>query len=133
MKKIFILLCFNFMTSVVFANSIVLDNKTDYPSKDKLGKIAIQWAVSAKAVQEENKSILNGISINSSSLMMLTQKGKVELSSPDNARYFRLVVWSNDKQEPDLLTNWVDLIPNKTYVVNQGQLVPKALLSGAGC
>lgn len=133
MKKIFILLCLSFMNSVVFANSIVLDNKTNYPKKDTLGKIAIQWADSAKSVQKANKSILNGVTLNSNSLLMLTQKGKVELSSPNNARYFRLIVWSKDKKEPELLTNWVDIIPNKTYVVNQNQLVPRVLMSGSGC
>ena len=133
MKKLFILLCFSFMTSVVFANSIVLDNKTDYPKNDKFGKIAVEWAASAKAIEKANKNILNGKSINSNSLTMLTQKGRVELSSPNNAKYFRLVVWSNDKQEPGLLTNWVYITPNKTYVVNQKQLVPKVLLSGTGC
>ncbi|WED44598.1 hypothetical protein [Legionella cardiaca] len=133
MKKIFILLCSSFMTSAVFASSIVLDNKTNYPKKDTFGRIAIQWAVSAKAVQKANENILNGAILNSNSLMILTQKGKVELSSPNNARYFRLVVWSNDKKEPDLLTNWVDFIPNKTYVVHQNQLVPRMLMAGSGC
>ncbi|MBL7479585.1 hypothetical protein [Legionella bononiensis] len=133
MKKLFILLCFSFMTSFVFANSIVIDNKTDYPTNDKFGKIAVEWAASAKAIQKANKNILNGKSINPNSLTMLTQNGRVELSSPNNAKYFRLVVWSNDKQEPALLTNWVYISPNKTYVVNQKQLVPKVLLSGTGC
>lgn len=133
MKKIFVSLCLNFMTSLVLANSIVLDNKTNYPKKDKLGKIAVQWAVSAKTVQKANKNLLKGSTLNSSSLLMLTQTDKIKLTMPNNARYFRVVVWSSDKQEPDLLTNWVDIIPNKTYVVNQNQLIQRVLMAGAGC
>ena len=121
------------MSSVVLADNIMIDNKTNYPDKDKPGKIAVQWAVSAKATQKANRSILNGSALNSSSLMMLAQKGKIQLTSPQNARYFRVVVWSSDKPEPDLLTNWVDIVSNKNYVVNQNQLVPTVLMSGAGC
>ncbi|KTC91277.1 hypothetical protein OQJ15_14700 [Fluoribacter dumoffii] len=132
MKKIFFFLYLSLMTSLVFANSIVLDNKTNYP-KEKLGKIAVQWSVSAKAIQEANKNILNGTTLHSSSLTMLRQNDKIYLKSPKNARYFRIIVWLNDKQQPDLLTNWVDIIPDKTYVVNQNQLVPRALMVGAGC
>ena len=133
MKKIFVSLCLNLMTSLVLANTIILDNKTNYPKKDKLGKIAVQWAVSAKAVQKANKNILSGSTLNSNSLRTLTQKGRIQLKSPNNVQYFRVIVWSGDKQEPDLLTNWVVIIPNKTYVVNQNQLVQRALMAGAGC
>ncbi|KTD11818.1 hypothetical protein Lgra_1276 [Legionella gratiana] len=121
------------MTFVVFADGIVLDNKTYYPEKGKLGKIAVQWAVSVKEVQKENKGILHDSTLNSNSLTMLTQKGKIQLTSPKNARYFRLVVWSSGNHEPDLFTNWVDIISNKTYVVNQNQLVHKRLMAGSGC
>ncbi len=121
------------MASGVFGGNIVLENKTDYPEKDKLGKIAVQWAVSAKAIQKANKDILNHATLNSNSLMMISQKGKIQLTTPNDARYFRLVVWSNDNPEPDFLTNWVDIVPNKTYVVNQNQLVHRVLMAGAGC
>ena len=133
MKKILVFLCLSFMASIVLANSIMLENKTNYPEKGRLGKIAVQWATSAKAVQNANKSMLNGTALNSSSLMLLNQKGKIQLSSPNNARYFRVVVWSSDKQKPDLLTNWVDINPNKTYVVDQSQLVPIVFMAVAGC
>ncbi|KTC92258.1 hypothetical protein [Legionella cincinnatiensis] len=133
MKKILVYLCLNLMASGVFGSNIVLENKTDYPEKGKLGKIAVQWAVSAKAIQKANKSILNGSTFNSSSLVMLSQKGKIQLITPNDARYFRLVAWSNDNNEPEFLTNWVDIVPNKTYVVNQNQLVPRVLMAGAGC
>ncbi|KTD53564.1 hypothetical protein Lsan_3974 [Legionella santicrucis] len=133
MKKIFVYLGLYFMASGVFGGNIVLENKTDYPEKDKLGKIAVQWAVSAKAIQKANKDILNHATLNSNSLMMISQKGKIQLTTPNDARYFRLVVWSNDNPEPDFLTNWVDIVPNKTYVVNQNQLVHRVLMAGAGC
>lgn len=133
MKKILVYLCLNFMASTVFAGNIVLENKTNYPEKGKSGKIAVQWAVSAKAIQKANKSILNGSTFNLSSLVMLSQKGKIQLITPNDARYFRLVAWANDNKEPDFLTNWVDIVPNKTYVVNQNQLVPRVLMAGAGC
>lgn len=121
------------MTSGVFANSIMLDNKTNYPQKNKFGKIAVQWAVSVKEVQKANKSVLHDATLNTNSFMMLAQNGKIKLNSPNNARYFRVIVWSNDQEKPDLLTNWVDIIPNKTYVLNQNQLVPRVLMAGAGC
>ncbi|WP_115707715.1 hypothetical protein [Legionella sainthelensi] len=133
MKKILVYLYLSLMASGVLGGNIVLDNKTDYPEKGKLGKIAVQWAVSAKAIQNANKSILNRTTLDTNSLMMLAQKGRVQLTSPNHARYFRLVAWSNDNKEPDLLTNWVDIVPNKTYVVNQNQLVPRVLMAGAGC
>lgn len=133
MKKILVYLCLNLMTSGVFGGNIVLENKTDYPEKGKLGKIAVQWAVSAKAIQKANKSILNNATLDTGSLMILNQKGTIQLTSPNDARYFRLVAWSNDNNEPDLLTNWVDIVPNKAYVVSQNQLIPRVLMAGAGC
>lgn len=133
MKKIFIFLCLSYMTSSIFANSIMLDNKTNYPQKNQFGKIAVQWVASVKEVQKANQSMLNDATLNANSLMILAKKGKIKLISPNNARYFRVIAWSNDKEKPDLLTNWVDIIPNKTYVVNQNQLVPRILMSGAGC
>ncbi len=133
MKKILVYLCLLFMASVALADQIVLDNKTNYPEKDNPGTIAVQWVTSAKATQKANKTIINGLPLDSSSLIILSQKGQIPLTPPNHAHYFRLVVWSTGKQEPDLLTNWVDIIPNKTYIVNQDQLVPAILMSGAGC
>ena len=57
MKKIIIYLGLSFMTSMALANSIVLDNKTNYPKKEGSSKIAVQWAISAKAVQKANKEM----------------------------------------------------------------------------
>lgn len=133
MNKIFVYLCLCFMASAALADGIVLDNATNYPAKGTAGKIAVQWADSAEATQKANKTIINGSPLDLNSLMMLSQKGQIQLTPPNHAQYLRVVVWSTDKQEPDLLTNWVDIVPNKTYVVNQDQLVPAILMSGSGC
>ncbi|WP_231861986.1 hypothetical protein [Legionella hackeliae] len=83
--------------------------------------------------QKANKTILNSSSLDSNSLTMLSQKGQTQLTPPTHGRYFRIVVGSTNKQAPDLLTNWVDIVLNKTYLINQDQLVPAILMSGAGC
>ncbi|TAL60307.1 MAG: hypothetical protein EPN84_09735 [Legionella sp.] len=133
MKKILVYLCLSCVSLVAFADKIVLDNKTNYPDQSHPGKIAIQWATSVTDTQEANKIIIHGSKLDSSSLMLLSKKGSMQLTPPDHAHYFRLMVWSTGKQEPDLLTNWVDIIPNKIYTVNQDHLVPTVLISGAGC
>lgn len=121
------------MASAALADNIVLDNKTNYPEEMISGKIAVQWATSAEATQKANKAIMNGSRLDASSLMMLSQKGQTQLTPPKQAQYFRIVAWSTSKQEPDLLTNWVGIVPNKTYTVNQDQLVPAILMAGSGC
>lgn len=121
------------MASVAVADSIVLDNKTNYPVKDKPGKMAVQWAASVETTQKANKTIFKGSTLDLSSLAMISQKGQIQLSSPNYARYFRVVVWSTGKQKPDLLTNWVAIVSNKTFILNQDQLVPTVLMAGAGC
>ncbi|AHE67553.1 hypothetical protein [Legionella oakridgensis] len=133
MKKILIYICLYFVTSAALAYHIVLDNKTNYPTKDKPGKIAVQWAASVDTTQKANQAIMNGSELELSSLMTLSQTGPIQLTPPQHAQYFRIVVWSTDKQEPDLLTNWVNIVSNKTYVVNQDHLIPTVLISGAGC
>ncbi|PWY56005.1 hypothetical protein DGG96_08655 [Legionella qingyii] len=133
MNEISAYLCLYFMASTALATSIVLDNKTNYPEKSNPGKIAIQWAASAEAIQENNKTIMNGSKLDLRSMMTLSQKGQIQLNIPNHAHYFRVVVWSTGKKKPDLLTNWVDIVPNKTYILNQNQLASAILLSGAGC
>ncbi len=133
MNKILVYLCLAFMTSAVLANSIMLDNKTDYPEKAKQSKIAVQWADSAEAIQKANKIIINSSTLNLLSLNILPKKGQNQLTPPNHAQYFRVIVWSTNKQNPDLLTNWVNIIPNKIYVLSQDLLVPAILMSGTGC
>lgn len=132
MKKILVYLALSLMTSVALAD-IILDNKTKYPEKTKQSKIAIQWSESSEAIQKANRHIINGSILDVNSLKVLRLKGPIKLSPPTKAQYFRVVVWSNGKKSPDLLTNWVDVVPNKTYVITQDLLVPAVLLSGTGC
>ncbi|AWN74450.1 hypothetical protein LEAN103870_10090 [Legionella anisa] len=133
MNKISVYLYLYLTASTSFATQIVLDNKTDYPAKNNRGKIAVQWVTSAEAINESNKTIINGSKLDLSSLMILSQKGKIKLTLPNHANYFRVVVWSTGKKGPDLLTNWVDIVPDKTYIVNQDQLASAILMTGAGC
>ncbi len=110
-----------------FADNIVLENQT---SKSK---IMVQWASTAKEVDDDNKAILNGDKPNPSTLQLLTKTGKVNVSIPKNAEYFRVLAWSKDQEDPDLLTNWVDVVPNKTYTLQADHLVPLVLMAGTGC
>lgn len=133
MKKF--ILCFTLLcvAQAGFANSMVLDNATNYPLQAKNSKIAIQWAANVQDMQAENKAIIYGLDLNTQSLHLLNQSGKVNLDIPKNAQYFRILVWSKGKKEPDLLTNWVSIEHNKSYTINQEQLVPAVLVSGIGC
>ena len=93
----------------------------------------MQWVVSAKAIQKANENTVRDLALNPGSLMFINQKGATRLDIPNKARYFRLVVWTSYKKKPDLLTNWVNIVANKIYVVNQNQLITKALAAGSGC
>ncbi|MBL7481382.1 hypothetical protein [Legionella bononiensis] len=81
----------------------------------------------------ENKRVREGLKLNPDTLLVLTQMGKSNLAVPEHTEYFRVLVWSKGKGNPDCLTNWVDLIPNKTYTLIKDLLVPVALMSGTGC
>lgn len=116
-----------------FAENIVLENQTSYPLENQKSKIAIQWATSGKDVDEGNNALINGTKLNPDTLQVLTESGKVNLSIPEKAEYFRVLVWSKGEGEPDLLTNWVDIVPNKTYTLKKDHLVPAILMLGTGC
>jgi hypothetical protein len=121
-----------FLSTTCFAN-IVLENQTSHPIKNQKSKIAIQWATSAKEVDEANKAIIYGTSLNPATFQYLTQSGKTDVKTPEKAEYFRVLVWSKGEGEPDLLTNWVDIVPDKTYTLKPDYLVPSVLMSGTGC
>ncbi|MCC5016026.1 MULTISPECIES: hypothetical protein [unclassified Legionella] len=133
MKKIMTCFLSLIVASVGFATTIVFDNKTTFPLKDQKSRIAVQWATTAKEMQKENKALIYGLKLNSDSLQIISQTGKSELDLPKNASHFRILVWSKGVGEPDLLTNWVSVVPNKTYTLEKDQLVPAALMSGVGC
>lgn len=116
-----------------FAENIVLENQTSHPIIDQKSKMAIQWAASAREVDEENKALIYGLKLKPETLQVLTQSGKIDLSVPEKVEYFRVLVWSKGEGDPDLLTNWVDIVPNKTYTLETDHLVPAALMAGTGC
>lgn len=115
-----------------FADNLVLDNQTSYPAANEKSKIAVQWASTAKEVDESNKALLQGEVLHADKTQAL-KKGKVSLTIPQKAEYFRVLVWSKDEKAPDLHTNWVDVVPNKVYTLKKDQLVPIALMFGTGC
>src|SRR5690242_15956144 len=118
MKKILIALLF--FTVSAFAEQFVLDNQTSYPAKNQ--KIAIQWAQSAQEVDVSNKSLMHDADFTPDQLQVLKQKGKNTLTIPNNANYFRIVAWSNGEDSPDFTTNWIDVVPGKTYILKTDHL-----------
>lgn len=124
MKKI-MLFCLLLATATGFADNLVLENLSER------SKITIQWANSAREVEEANKALVYGPPLNQSTLQAITQPGKVTVNIPSKAQYFRVLTWVDNK--PDFLTNWIDIVPNKTYTLKADQLVPIALMSGTGC
>ncbi len=116
-----------------FAENLVLENQTPYPSKNQKSKIAVQWATSAKEVDEGNNALLHGLKLNPDTMQVLTQSGKISLSIPKKAEYFRVLAWSKGEGDPDFHTNWVEIVPNKTYTLKADHLVPSVLMSGTGC
>ena len=133
MRKIVLFFSLLLVASVGFADSIVLNNQAASPTNNQQSRVAIQWASSVKEVAESNSRIKQGAQLDLNSLHVLTQVGKINLEIPKNSEYFRMLVWSKGVGEPDLLTNWVDIIPNKTYTLTKEHLSPIALMSGMGC
>jgi hypothetical protein len=130
-KKILLSLSLLAITATGFSENFTLENKTRYPTRQS--KIAVQWATSAREVDENNKAIIMGTSLNANSLQIITRPGKVKLNVPEKTQYFRVVVWSQGEGEPDFITNWIDIVPNKTYKLTSDHLVPSVLMQGSGC
>jgi hypothetical protein len=126
MKKILLFLA---LATASFAETITLDNTSTYPNGKS--KISVQWASSAKEVEEETQALLRGAAPNK--LQPVTQSGKVKVTVSSAAAYFRILVWSKGSGQPDLLTNWVEIVPNKTYKLDGDHLFPAVLMSGSGC
>jgi hypothetical protein len=114
-----------FFTTTLFADSFILENKTSY-------KIAVEWASSARMVQESNDLLMQGESVALSKLYRPRQT-KTTIAIPSNASYFRVLVWQVKKGAPDLLTNWVEIVPDKTYLLTEDHLTPVLLMNGMGC
>lgn len=126
-KLIFFLLCLG----TGFADSFILENITNHPTKSS--RMAIQWASSAREIEEGNQALRQGLKIASASLQAVSQIGAIRFTAPAKAEYFRVLVWSKGKGEPDLHTNWVQIVPDKTYTLDADHLVPSVLMSGMGC
>lgn len=122
---------FLFLTTALFAESITLDNQTDYPTNQS--KMAVQWAKTAREVDEDNKALMFGGKINPSTLQTISQTGKVTLTLPPKAQQFRVLVWSNGSRAPDYATNWIDVTQGKTYTLENDYLIPVVLMTGTGC
>ncbi len=133
MKKIILSLLCLLIGTTGFAANFVLDNQSPYPAKNQKSKVAIQWATSVKDTTENNRKVMQGLTLNPNSLQTLTQTGKIHLTIPQKAEYFRVLIWSKGTGAPDLLTNWVAILPSKTYTLNEDHLTPVILMSGTGC
>lgn len=129
MKKIAFFLLFSV---AAFADSFLLHNKTSYPAASG-SKMALQWASSAREVEMGTQALKHGAALDAASLYSLGQTGKIRLTLPNGAKYFRVLVWSHGKGEPDLHTNWVEIAPGKSYTLEADHLIPTVLLSGMGC
>lgn len=128
MKKIILLLV---LTTSLLAESISLDNQTEYPTKQS--KMAVQWANSAREVDENNKALMAGKSLNRSTLQEISQPGKIKLTIPQKAQQFRVLVWPQNSKEPEYTTNWINITPNKIYTLENDYLIPVILMPGSGC
>src|SRR5579872_7177717 len=116
MNKVVLFFFSLLFTSVGFADSFVLNNQVAH---NKF-RIAIQWASSVKEINEYNNRIKQRAKLNPSSLQVLARVGKINVNIPTNMEYFRVLAWSKGARgRPDLLTNWVDITPNKTYTLNE--------------
>lgn len=134
MKKIWLFfLSLLYVATTGYAENLVIENQTSYPVIIQKSRIAVQWANSAKEADEGNKALIYGTKLNPETLVDLSESGKVTLNVPEKAECFRVVVWSKGEGGPDLVTNWVDIVPNKSYTLHDDHLVPVVLMSGTGC
>jgi hypothetical protein len=120
--KLFFSLIF---TAHLLADSLILENTTGH-------KIAVEWASSARIAQESNEALMQGEEISPSKLYS-PRDIKTTISIPKNASYFRVLVFQTKNGVPELLTNWVDVVSGKTYVLKEEHLTPVLLLNGIGC
>lgn len=118
------LLVFLFFMVSLSAENFILENKTSYQ------KIAVQWAPSARAVQESNDALMQG---EAPSNLHYPREGVATITVPKAATYFRVLAWRAKEKMPDHLTNWVELVPGKSYSLKDEHLTPVLLLNGMGC
>ncbi|MCX6990710.1 MAG: hypothetical protein NTX49_06590 [Chlamydiae bacterium] len=133
MKKILFFLAMLILSATGFADNVVINNQTSHPSKKLQSRMAVQWASTAQAVDDANKAMMCGKPLDMSQVQTIDKSGKITLTIPKDAEHLRLLVWTKSSVEPDLVTNWVDIVPNKTYMIKTDQLVPVVLMPGSGC
>jgi hypothetical protein len=122
-----------FFATAGFAESVYLNNQTPHPQASAKTKMAVQWATSAQEVNEQNQAIQHSLDLSSNTLQSVSQRGKIQLNVPDHAQYFRVLVWSGEGANPDLHTNWVEVVPNKVYQLKADHLTSTRLMIGMGC
>ncbi len=121
------------MTAAIYADTFILDNQTPHPDTSTPSKIVIQWASSAKEIEEGNNALLYTLPLDSKTLQPITEQGKITLTIPPKSEYFRILIYSNGEDHPQLHTNWVEITPSKTYILKTDHLVPTLLMAGTGC
>lgn len=133
MKQLLLFFIALLISEVAFAASFILDNQSQYPNAKEQSTMAIQWSSSAKETEDTNTKLRQGLPLDKKSLLAVTKTGKVNLTIPPKATYFRVLVWVHGSKEPTLVTNWVSIEINKAYMLNDGYLMPVPLMSGMGC
>ena len=130
MKRIALFFLF---ATAAFAETLVLENRTSHPNTDENSRMAVQWASSASEVQTHNQASIQAMKLNPATLQDLNRQGKLKLSIPQHAEYFRVVVWIKGEGHPEFMTNWVEIVPNKTYQLKGDHLITAVLVVGMGC
>jgi hypothetical protein len=133
MTKTLFLLATLVLLATGFADNVAIDNQTSHPSKERQSRIAVQWASSAQVVDDANKAMMSGKPLDMSQVQIIDKSGNVTLKIPKDAEHLRIIVWTKSSGEPDLVTNWVDVVPNKTYMIKTDHLIPVVLMPGSGC
>jgi hypothetical protein len=133
MKKIVLGFLLMLISVSAIADSLILNNQVSKPINNKKYKTVIQWASSAKDVEENNIQLKKGEPLNPHSLQVISGVGKFNIKIPKKAGYFRILVWTKSSRNPAFLTNWVDVVPKKTYTLNKDILIPFVFISGMGC
>lgn len=129
MKNYFLILL-SLGTMCGYCEHITIDNQTQFPDAEHKSKIAVQWADNFNDLQKSNLNVIYGDALQKIEPL---KSGVTDLSIPENGSYFRIVVWSGKEDEPDLLTNWIDIDPSRKYTVTDDVLTPAVLILGSGC
>lgn len=117
--------------TTLFAETITIDNQTQYPDKKTATKIGVQWAGSSK---EMNQKSIETMYQNDEQLdTLLSKVGKNQIDIPADAKYFRLCIRSNKDPASDYVTSWVLIVAGKHYTLEQENFYPAVLSSGSGC